>query len=93
MRARDKARGQDKGQAIKSLYIMGRRGPSSHEGRLSKGTTASGFCGEKRSSRHVREKVGMEETRAVEIAAMVTGRVGDGADAWVEEAKSMKSKN
>lgn len=41
----------------------------------------------------MREKVGTEETRAVERAAVVTVRVGGGADVSVEEAKSMKSEN
>ena len=42
----------------------------------------------------MREKVGTEETRTVERAAVVTVRVGGGgADVLVEEAKSTKSEN
>lgn len=90
---KDKAGGQDNGQAIKSLYIMLRMGPWSHEGRLSKGITAVGFYGENSSSCPVREKVGMEGSRAVETATVVTGSVQDGADLLVQEAESMKSEN
>ena len=37
--------------------------------------------------------MGTEETRTVERAAVVTVRVGGGADVLVEEAKSTKSEN
>lgn len=90
---KDEAGGQDKGQAIKSLYIMLRMGPWSHEGRLSKGIGASGFWGENHSICHVREKVGMEGSRAVEIATVVTGSVWVGADLLIQEAESTKSEN